>query len=316
MFGIDDALLGGSIAALGSIGGSALSAITGKSAGDREYERQKEFAENGISWRVADAKRAGIHPLYAIGANTPTYSPQAAVGTDYGLSAAGQNIGRAIEAGQTARQRADAQATANEVGQAQADYYRALTDRARMETDMMGQQSITQALQDIRADTVGTMVAGSERQVRTQQAAKPMQPLGRSIGTTNPGVDVLRLGNLFFEVPPQANGDALTENDAIMAAYWAAKEYGSNLTESQVLDSLTPGERKDVLSGLAYLERIPGFGFLLTPTKAAKTSYSNSGRSASGKITHFSHHVTPRKFRFGNHVLSIGPNGINYEQLT
>lgn len=313
MFGIDDALLGGSIAALGSIGGSALSAITGKSAGDREYGRQKEFAQNGITWRVEDAKRAGIHPLFAIGANTPTYSPQAAVGTDYGLSAAGQNIGRAIEAGQTAKQRHEAQETANQVGQAQADYYRALTERTKMDTELLGQRSVVEALQSIRGDTIGTAAANSDRVVRTQQAATPMQSLGRSVGTTNPGVDVLRLGNLFFEVPPQANGDALTENDAIMAAYWAAKEYGSNLTESQVLDSLTTGERKDVLSGLAYLERIPGFGFLLRPTKAAQTSYSNSGRSASGKITHFSHHVTPRKFRFGNHVLSIGPNGINYE---
>lgn len=177
MFGIDDAFIGGSIAALGSIGGSALSAITGKSAGDREYGRQKEFAQNGITWRVEDAKRAGIHPLYAIGANTPTYSPQAAVGTDFGLSAAGQNIGRAIEAGQTARQRAAAQETANEVGQAQADYYRALTDRARMETDMMGQQSVFQALQDIRGDTIGSMAAGSERAVRTQKASNPLQSL-------------------------------------------------------------------------------------------------------------------------------------------
>jgi hypothetical protein len=39
------------------------------------YEQQKEFAQNGISWKVADAKRAGIHPLAALGASTTPYTP-------------------------------------------------------------------------------------------------------------------------------------------------------------------------------------------------------------------------------------------------
>ncbi|AXH77176.1 MAG: DNA pilot protein [Microviridae sp.] len=41
----------------------------------KQIEYQKEYAQNGIQWRVADAKKAGIHPLYALGANTPTYTP-------------------------------------------------------------------------------------------------------------------------------------------------------------------------------------------------------------------------------------------------
>lgn len=36
---------------------------------------QKEFANNAISWKVADAQRAGIHPLYALGASTTSFSP-------------------------------------------------------------------------------------------------------------------------------------------------------------------------------------------------------------------------------------------------
>jgi hypothetical protein len=44
---------------------------------DAEKERimQREFAMNGISWRVGDAKRAGLHPLAALGANVTSYSP-------------------------------------------------------------------------------------------------------------------------------------------------------------------------------------------------------------------------------------------------
>lgn len=42
---------------------------------EEQIKLQREFAQNGIQWRVADAKKAGIHPLYALGANTATYTP-------------------------------------------------------------------------------------------------------------------------------------------------------------------------------------------------------------------------------------------------
>lgn len=67
----------------------------------RQYEQQKEFAQSGIQWKVQDAEKAGIHPLYALGANTISYSPQSvgSSATDFGfLGNAGQNIGRAIDA--------------------------------------------------------------------------------------------------------------------------------------------------------------------------------------------------------------------------
>lgn len=78
-------------------------------AKDRQLQRQ--FAKKGISWRVKDAQSAGIHPLYAMGANLPTYSPSAvAIGgqshTGKALASAGQDIGRAVSATQTADQRA------------------------------------------------------------------------------------------------------------------------------------------------------------------------------------------------------------------
>lgn len=42
----------------------------------QDYERQKEFAQNAIQWRVADAKKAGLHPLYALSGGGASYSPQ------------------------------------------------------------------------------------------------------------------------------------------------------------------------------------------------------------------------------------------------
>ena len=100
---------------LGSIigaGSSLLGGIFGKKsekkARAQEYARQKEFATSSIQWRVQDAKKAGIHPLYALGASGVNYAPQQVGGTDYGISAAGQELGRAINATTGVRGRAQA----------------------------------------------------------------------------------------------------------------------------------------------------------------------------------------------------------------
>ncbi len=63
---------------------------------EQNIRLQKEFAQSGITWRVADAKRAGIHPLAALGAQTHSYAPQS-IGMDYSnMGRMGQDIGRAI----------------------------------------------------------------------------------------------------------------------------------------------------------------------------------------------------------------------------
>jgi len=65
-------------------------------------ELQREFAQHGIRWRVEDAKAAGIHPLYAIGAQGASFSPSSVVAEvsssrgDF-LRRSGQNISRAVE---------------------------------------------------------------------------------------------------------------------------------------------------------------------------------------------------------------------------
>lgn len=84
-------------------------------AAKREYEQQKEFAKSGIQWKVEDARAAGIHPLYALGASTVSYAPQSVGGnaagptSDYSfMSDAGQNLGRAIDATRSQNAKAEA----------------------------------------------------------------------------------------------------------------------------------------------------------------------------------------------------------------
>lgn len=76
---------------------------------DRQMEMQKEFAQEGIRWRVADAKAAGIHPLAALGAQTHSYAPMTfSDSLGPALASAGQDIGRAIDAGRTSPERSQA----------------------------------------------------------------------------------------------------------------------------------------------------------------------------------------------------------------
>lgn len=81
----------------------------------RNEALQREFAQNGIQWRVEDAKKAGIHPIYALGGSGASFTPSSANFTaDTSLpnafAQAGQDIGRSIQATRSAPERAAARA--------------------------------------------------------------------------------------------------------------------------------------------------------------------------------------------------------------
>lgn len=71
---------------------------------------QREFAQNGIQWRVQDAEKAGIHPLAALGGGGASFSPISIDSpVDHSMADfyrdAGQNIGRAISSTETENER-------------------------------------------------------------------------------------------------------------------------------------------------------------------------------------------------------------------
>lgn len=89
---------------------------------DRNAILQKEFAQNGVRWRVEDAKAAGIHPLFALGMNPVSASPISVFPDDSlssGLMNASQDIGRAIDSTRTESERTNARLTALAVDRAE-----------------------------------------------------------------------------------------------------------------------------------------------------------------------------------------------------
>lgn len=112
----------------------------------RDEQTQREFAQHGVRWRTEDAIAAGLHPLFALSGAGATFSPSPSAVNfgDFGsgmrargkeqmgdaLARAGQDIARAVAAGQTTEQRQRAQmelqvmAARAENDIAQASYWR------------------------------------------------------------------------------------------------------------------------------------------------------------------------------------------------
>lgn len=103
-----------------SLAGGLLGKSSADSARDQTYNlaqqnmaMQREFAQNGIQWRVDDAKKAGIHPIYALGGPGASFSPVSASFTGdtslpNALAATGQDVSRAISATRTETDKVDA----------------------------------------------------------------------------------------------------------------------------------------------------------------------------------------------------------------
>lgn len=85
-------------AVLGALGGRKQRKAAEKES-DVDRQMQIAFAKKSIRWRVADAKAAGLHPLFALGGNAATYTPQASQ-VDFGneYDQLGQGVVRAAAA--------------------------------------------------------------------------------------------------------------------------------------------------------------------------------------------------------------------------
>lgn len=142
---------------------------------------QKEFAQHGIQWKTQDALAAGIHPLFAMGAqtassspisisaptqSTPSISPYAGASPGASFSAAGQDLGRAMQA---------------------------------MQKENDTQQAVLKTEQDLRLENMGL-----QNQLLATQIAKLKQP------GTGPGLPSSRMMDGQGNSP--LKGDKLTEN--------------------------------------------------------------------------------------------------------
>lgn len=163
--------IGPIISGVSSLLGGVLSSRAASDAADEQADLQKQFAKNAIQWKVADAKAAGVHPLYALGANTVSYSPVSVGDTSMGSAFAdmGHNVGRAIEAVQTAPER---------------DMQKRLSmlqlERAGLENDFLKTQIAGQVNTNVRNAQVGPPMPIVEK-VMPPQRTTGMNVGGKSV---------------------------------------------------------------------------------------------------------------------------------------
>lgn len=101
---------GAQAGARSAVRGAKINAKAARWASRQNLKYQKQFAKKGLSWRIKDAKMAGIHPLAALGAQVNSFSPSFVSGNPgdgmieagriqaAGASDMGQAIGRAASA--------------------------------------------------------------------------------------------------------------------------------------------------------------------------------------------------------------------------
>lgn len=134
-----------------SAGSSLLGGLFGKSSADKANKFAKDSAQKSIQWRVADAKKAGVSPIYALGA--PTMSVGGMIGESplgNALSDMGQNIGRAVNATTSSQGRFDEQLRQLQL------------KRASLENDLLASQiaNLNQAGRMPAAPGTGSIIPG------------------------------------------------------------------------------------------------------------------------------------------------------------
>lgn len=178
-------------AAIGA-GASLLGGALSNREARKNRQMQREFAEQGIRMRVADAKAAGVHPVYALGANTPSYSPVVSA-MPQAVSDAGQSIARAVDAAGSTEDR--------------------LLARQLAQVNLRNAQ--------LQGDYIQEQIAAS-------QAARLAQESRQSVGVPGGGVQVFPVdpfpGNRIesrdlVQVKPNEVVSARSSNEGITAGY-------------------------------------------------------------------------------------------------
>lgn len=132
-------IIGGAIGAIGSLIGGGMSANAAAQNAAQQYAYQKEFAQNGIRWKVADAKASGIHPLAALGSQTFSYNPVMVGGSDNGIGDALQQMGQGVSRAVAAKQQASERAASDAVRALQIEGLK--LDNKRKELDIRNEQT-------------------------------------------------------------------------------------------------------------------------------------------------------------------------------
>ena len=174
---------------------------------------QKEFAQKAVQWKTDDARKAGIHPLAAMGANTMSFTPQSVgspsmSGTEYGFEKMGQNLGRVINKAMNSHER---------------EFNRLKLDNMRKRNELLDAEinSKNAVTNQIQSDPPMANVQKSPSQQTMAAVGAPNQEAG--IKNSQAFIDV---GNGSLMPVPAKDPKELTEDNLIPQTLHSASIYG------------------------------------------------------------------------------------------
>lgn len=240
---------------------------------------QKEFAQNSIKWRVEDAKRAGVHPMAALGISPASFSPVSSSfsSSDPGayLAEMGQNVDRAIMAGKDNQARAEAENFNKQFNSLQ-------LEKAGLENDLLraeiaSKQAVMRTALPPSAPPVTTR--------RIENVGQPDSPVpsGGYSGAV-PLFTLARHGRTFLDIINPDIGDSVSESaiDNARAKIAGVFEAQQGYVKPP-LEYLTKQERADLKAGEINVVRTPlGWEIRDSPKKLAREALSRYNKRKYG----------------------------------
>ncbi|AXH74276.1 MAG: DNA pilot protein [Microviridae sp.] len=233
-------------AGMGLLGG-ALSNQSGQDQADKGMAAQREALQNSIQWRVADAKKAGIHPLYALNAPAFNVSPityEDKIGP--ALSNAGQSFADYTRSQPNKMEQAarfmEYQVAQSQVNQndAQASYYRALAAKTQQDS----QSIINPNGLGIQPENGQMPTGGGQGMINLKAAEQLSMKKGHEYSSAgvNPAYQLRYLDKGLPMYMPIAEGDSPEETISEMSfPAWA----GLLMRNSRIFG---PGWMKDMIN--------------------------------------------------------------------
>ena len=165
---------------LGSLIGAGSSLLGGILGGNSAAKQAKKVGTHSIQWRVEDAQKAGVNPIYALG--SPVMAPMADVGSPLanGISNMGQDLGRAADAVSSQSMRLDDFTRSMQLLQLQ---------RAGLENDVLKQQLASSKLATMRqAGGLPPRPASGDNILPGQGNSPLVKQVPQEVTSTRPGI--------------------------------------------------------------------------------------------------------------------------------
>lgn len=241
---------------------------------------QKEFAQSGIQWKVADAKAAGIHPLYALGANTTSFSP-VSVGSPSssplgeGIARAGQDVSRAMAATSSSTTRMLSGLTL-ERGMLENELLRTQIAKARQQTGPpMPTANSNPWMIPGQGDSIPQVSIADVIKAKPHEFTPTMPNAPYAEAGPMPSIGWARTARGGYQVVPSKDFKDRAEDMGMLPWIWSYQNYGlPNLGINRSPPAhvaLPPGHEwqyspvyQDYIPGRKVhpLETIPGFGWI------------------------------------------------------